>query len=151
MGKNKKHPNNNLPPSHNQNQVSIAAARRTEFYSGPLPHPEILKRYNEILPDAAAKILSMVERQELHRHELENMVINSDCKNARLGLHYGLIIGMTAVVGGIVCTLLGHEIGGSIIGGIGLAGLVSVFVYGSKLKREERQTRLNTELQPPPS
>jgi hypothetical protein len=75
-------------------------------------------------------------------------VIESDIKNSRLGLNYGLIIGLVAVIGGVVCILGGHEAGGSIVGGTGLTGLVGVFVYGSAQKRKEREVRAKQEMMP---
>ena len=36
-------------------------AQQTSF-SGPIPHPETLKGYNEIVPGAAERILAMAER-----------------------------------------------------------------------------------------
>jgi uncharacterized membrane protein len=84
----------------------------------------------------------MAEKQSQHRQEIEIKVITSDIKNARLGLHYGLIIGLASVVGGVVCIISGYEIGGTILGGSGLSSLVGVFVYGSRQKRKEREKRL---------
>lgn len=89
----------------------------------------------------------MAEEQMRHRQDLEKMVIESEISDSRRGLHYGLIIGLTAVIGGTACILLGHETGGAIIGGTGLTGLVGVFVYGSRQRRKERENRLKMEMQ----
>lgn len=86
----------------------------------------------------------MAESQSKHRQALELKVINSDIEDSRRGLIFGLVIGL-AVVGGTICTITGHQIGGSIIGGGGLTGLVSVFVYGSRSRRKEREQRLKAE------
>lgn len=48
----------------------IAQEIRSEF-SGPLPHPEILARYEEILPGAATRIFEMAEEQAIHRRYME--------------------------------------------------------------------------------
>ena len=49
------------------------ATLMTEFtaLSGPLPPPEMLAQYEEILPGAAERILSMAERQAEHRQKME--------------------------------------------------------------------------------
>lgn len=116
------------------------------MYAGPLPPPELLVQYNQTVPDAAERIIIMAESQSGHRQELESKVIESDIKNSRLGLHYGLIIGLAAVIGGTICIASGYEVGGSIIGGTGLTGLVGVFVYGSRSKRKEREQRYKAEM-----
>lgn len=129
-------------PDQKQRQVTAVESH----YAGPLPPPQILIEYNQAVPEAAERIIAMAESQSRHRQELESKVIESDIKNSRLGLHYGLIIGLVAVLGGTFCIAYGHEIGGSIIGGTGLTGLIGVFVYGSRSKRKEREQRFKTEM-----
>jgi uncharacterized membrane protein len=40
-------------------------------FSGPLPPPNLLAQYNEVLPDGANRIVTMAERQAKHRQRLE--------------------------------------------------------------------------------
>jgi len=90
----KKHKQNrNLPrnlPSPQPQSKHVTVQTRAESFSGPLPPPVVLKQYDEIVPGAAERILSMAESQSQHRQQLERSVIESDIKNSRLGLHYGL-------------------------------------------------------------
>jgi uncharacterized membrane protein len=139
----KKKPHHNLPQSNPQQgqQRQLQRIARAEAFSGPLPPPQILEKYNEIVPDAANRIITMAENQAKHRHQLESEAIKSEIRNSRTGLHYGFIIGIAAILGGVVCTLAGYQIGGGIIGGTGITGLVGVFVYGSRSKRKEREMR----------
>ena len=151
MGKKNK-PKPKKPPQHPTKTPNVSGQHLTSLqqryiHSGPLPPPEVLSKYNQTVPDAAERIIAMAESQSVHRQGIESKVIESDIKNSRLGLHYGLIIGLTAVIGGTICIICGHEIGGGVIGGTGLTGLVGVFVYGSRSKRKEREERLKTELQ----
>ncbi len=145
MGKKgKKH--TDLVPSgshhhHDPKAVKVAHVSQTRF-SGPLPHPDILARYEQILQGAADRIISMAEAQSRHRQTLETEVIASDIKNSRIGLYCGLIIGLTAILSGAACIFVGQQWGGGFLGGAGLTGLVSVFVYGSREKKIERRKRL---------
>jgi uncharacterized membrane protein len=136
--------NQPLPEEHQRKNQGLLA--KAESFSGPLPPPAVLAQYNEVVPSAAERIIAMAENQARHRQELEKRIIESDTKNSRLGLHYGLIIGLAAVVGGVYCISSGYEVGGSIVGGTGLTGLVGVFVYGSRQKRKERERRFETEM-----
>jgi uncharacterized membrane protein len=149
MSKNPKNsPPKNLPSQQQQSkQMGIQATAQS--FSGPLPHPSILAEYDGIVPGAAERILTMAESQSQHRQNLERAVIESDIKNSRLGLHYGLLIGLTAVIGGTICIVSGYQIGGSIIGGTGLTGLVGVFVYGSRQRQREREARFKAEVTAP--
>jgi uncharacterized membrane protein len=147
--KSKKKPKKkNLPisqPQKNQGAPHRAVATATaQSFSGPLPPPQILEKYNQVVPDAAERIIAMAESQSKHRQRLEVTVIDSDIRNSRLGLHYGLIIGLATVIGGAFCIYSGYEIGGTVLGGSGLTGLVSVFVYGSTQRRKERERRFRS-------
>lgn len=49
-----------------------------ERFSGPIPHPRILKGYEEILPGSADRILTMAENQSKHRQAIEAEVVHSN-------------------------------------------------------------------------
>ncbi|SLM31924.1 hypothetical protein MTBBW1_50047 [Desulfamplus magnetovallimortis] len=109
--------------------------------SSPIPLPETLEHYDRILPGSAERIFSLVEKQSAHRQALELKVIESDIFNSKCGLLCGFIIGIATVLSGAYCILQGHDFGGAFIGGAGLTGLVSVFVYGSKTRAKERENQ----------
>jgi hypothetical protein len=52
------------------------------------------------------------------------------------------IIGLFSIIGGCVRIALGQQVGGSIIGGIGLTSLVGVFVFGTTSRKKERDRRM---------
>lgn len=142
MKKKKNPPQPNLPAEHKKSGGKRSLTATAESFSGPIPPPAILEQYNTIVPNAAERILKMAENQASHRHQIESKVIDSEIKNSRTGLHYGLIIGLAAIIGGTICTLKGFQIAGGVIGGTGITGLVGVFVYGSHQRRKEREHRL---------
>ena len=47
-------------------------------YSGPIPPPDMLKGYNEIMPGLVDRIVITAEKQSIHRQSMEHKVINSD-------------------------------------------------------------------------
>lgn len=108
-------------------------------FSGPLPHPEILQKYDEILPGAAERIIKMAEQQAEHRRALEQQAIKSDIKNSKLGIWFGFIIGMSGIIGGIVVAVFGkQQLGGAALSFASLAALVGVFIYGSESRKKEQ-------------
>ena len=84
----KKNQNKNNSSSHPNNtlQQQFVAAQ----FSGPIPPPDILAKYNDILPGLADRIMKQAEAKTIHRIELENKVIQSDIINSRLGLVFDL-------------------------------------------------------------
>lgn len=107
-----------------------------QSYSGPLPPPAALEKYDQVLPGSAERILSMAESQHRHRQNLELNVVNSNISAQRLGVILGFVIAMTTILGGIYLVATGKPASGLAAIITPLAALVGVFVYG---KREQHQ------------
>jgi uncharacterized membrane protein len=117
-----------------------------QSFSGPIPPPQILAQYDQIVPGAAERILKMAETQEVHRHGIEKKVIDSGISNSQRGMIFGFLIGMTAIVSGAVVAGMNGVAavaGGAVISTGGLVSLVGVFVYGAKIRKEEREEKKN--------
>ena len=110
-------------------------------YSGPIPPPDALEKYNRIIPNGADRIMTMAEEQSKHRRELEKTALNSDSRNSFLGILSALTIGLGTIVTGGIIISKGHAWPGTILGSAGLVGLVSVFIYGTQQRRSERQAK----------
>ena len=113
-----------------------------KMHKGPLPEPQILLQYDQISPGAADRIIKMAEQQSCHRQKLELIVIKSGARDSLLGLIFGLIIGLATVVGAVLSISKGYQGGGATLGISGIAGLVGVFVYGSRQRRQEREMKM---------
>jgi uncharacterized membrane protein len=112
-------------------------------YSGPIPPPELLRQYNEIIPGLAERIVGQAERQTNHRIELEKTVINSDIKRSWAGLIIGGMLAFFVTGAGALLVHNGHDGAGAWITGGGLASVVGVFVYGTQQRRKERTEKAN--------
>ena len=140
--KKRQDPSQPLSPELSQRrQVSVAAAQIEKSFSGPLPPPEILVRYNEAVPNGAERIIVMAEKQSDHRMQLENQVVRADIQRSNLGLAAGLIIALAFL--GVSYLLIdgGHETAGAVLGTVDIVGLAGVFVYGTISRRQERANR----------
>lgn len=127
--RNKNSPQVAPQPNPPQGGVTTVTAQRVQF-EGPLPPPDILSRYDDIQPGFAERIVIMAEKEQGHRHSLESMVVTSSFREAQRGQRYGLLIGVVAIIAGAITAIAGAPVPGSIIGGGGVIGLVSVFVLG---------------------
>jgi uncharacterized membrane protein len=117
--------------------IGAIAVKSSSSYSGPLPPPEMLKQFDEVLPGLAKIIVDRVEKQSDHRMRLEERTIFEQLSESRRGQHYGLVIGLSGLLTCAVLALMGHDTVAAVIGAMDLAGLVAIFVIG---KREQRKS-----------
>ena len=112
-----------------------------QYWAGPLPHPEILKEYDRLVPGSAKQLLDQAIKQSDHRMDLERRVTRSDSKRANWGLASALTVAIGSL--GVCAYAIGHsaEWAASILGGGTIASLVYAFIYGTRSRREERIAR----------
>jgi uncharacterized membrane protein len=120
------------------NEESDIVIHQSQSFSGPLPPPEILRRFDEVVPGAAERLLRMAEEQSTHRKDLERKVIESDIERSRWGQILGFVIAIVGLGASALIAIYGNAIAGSIIGVGTLASLVGVFMYGATVRSRER-------------
>ncbi len=115
-------------------------------YNGPLPNPEIVARYDEVLPGSAERTFRMVESEQEHRHKMQARQLEAeiaDQKEVRniekTGQIFALIFSVVAMGVSGVTALNGKELTASIFGVGGMGSLVVAFIQGrQKAKDTER-------------
>jgi len=93
----------------NQNQLNTkqhVSVERTEFFSGPTPSPELLVKYNAAVPGFGDKLCQEFLIQGAHRRDLETKVVNSNCESTKRGQWLSFILYLSAIIGGVITTLL---------------------------------------------
>ena len=127
--------------SSNGNKAGSVIVRQQMSFSGPLPPPEVLKKFDEVVPGAAERIIKMAERQFTHRTELERKVIDSDIARSKWGQVLGFVIAIAGLIVAVLVSIYGNALAGGIIGVSTLVSLVSVFMHGTKVRDKERQQK----------
>lgn len=127
-------PPRTLPVSSSESDV-VEQRMYAEAYDGMLPHPRHLREFEELHPGITERLLTLVERQAAHRQALEQRELTMESRNSMCGLIFGLVIGLSTIVGAVVCILSGYAFSGTFLGTAGLTSLVGVFVYGSRQRR----------------
>ena len=122
----------------------IIHAQRAEAFSGPIPPPDLLEKYNNIIPNGADRILAMAEQQQAHRQFMEKTVVEGDVRRSDRGLILGFIVTVIFGAGGIYLVATGHDLNGLAVIFLPLAGLVGTFIYSKKTRKEERIERSKT-------
>lgn len=114
----------------------------SQYYEGSFPPPWIIKGYEEALPGTSDRIFKLTENNAAHRIEHSRKKLEIENRNSLLGLVFGFTIAIAFLVGSIYLIATGNQISGTIIGTLDLVSLVSVFVIGSKLRKDERKEGL---------
>lgn len=127
-----------------QTSQSVSGARgrsnqvifQAQMYSGPLPHPDILRAYNEIVPGSADRIITQFEEQGRHRRNQEHRVVSHNLFSSTLGQVLAFVLFMTLAVGGGWLIYQGKSLEGSgaIAAGIGSA----IWVLSGARKAKEQ-------------
>lgn len=124
-----------------QQQRAGSVQVRQQLWTSPVPPPEELEKYRQVLPDSPERILKMAEKQAEHRQYCEKRMVRAHSRNSTMGVVFAFLLGLTAIGGGIYLISIGQETTGltSLISGV--VSLVGVFIYGAR-KQPESGTAL---------
>ncbi|WP_146189216.1 DUF2335 domain-containing protein [Pseudomonas protegens] len=106
--------------------VAQIATQETQeyFYSGPIPHPDQLNKYDDY---TRRQVVDMAAEAQRHTHEMQRMGM----RGAILKDRFGQILGFGIAVAGLAAATFMSQtspIAASIIGTLDLLGMVTVFV-----------------------
>lgn len=110
-------------------QVFQAVSQR---YSGPIPPPKMLEEYEGVLSGSADRILAMAEKEQAHRHTLEDRAVSAEISKDRRGQNYALLCSLLIILGSLGLIAMGREISGTLLAGGTLTGLAYIFITGKK-------------------
>ena len=103
-----------------------------EQFIGPLPHPDLLKKYQDIDPNLLDRVLTMAEEEGRARREGERLIVEAEvysieCYPAEIALAYVPLR-----------RWLPHldDIAGATVATGGLGSVITVFIYGRSRKSQ---------------
>lgn len=97
-------------------------------FSGPLPPPDELEKYERVSPGAAKRIFAMAETESSHRRELEKSLVDNEYKQASKGQNCAATLGALAIISGTIAGISGAQWTGSVIGAVVVVGLVYALI-----------------------
>jgi uncharacterized membrane protein len=96
--------------------VHAAVREELSYFSGPLPPPDDLIKYNEVFPDCGKTIVEMAQKEQAHRHGIENRLADAqvresdaDIKLRSRGQIFGWILALVLVCGAIYLLAKGES------------------------------------------
>ena len=126
-----------ISPTQQANQKQGAPGKqaltvRHEVFQGPLPHPEDLSRYDDIVPGAGHRILAMAEGEQKHVHDLDRRKINENAKDVKRGQQFAFLVAIAAFASTVCLGYFGQSTAATAVGGTTVLGLVWAFIKGRK-------------------
>ena len=131
-----------------EKQVEVRRLVMTAMsFQGPLPPPEILAHYGQIIPNGAERLMVLLEKQTDHRISVESRLVEARVSTTSNGQR--IAAGLSVFFGLIAAFLgyTGHDLLGGSIGVTTIVGLAVVFVVGKEPGRKALQ---ETEDEMPP-
>lgn len=139
-----------LPPESRQELLRIlpriisVTVSRSRRFSGPLPPSEMLKEYDQLIPNGAERIMSMAEQQSTHRQQLESTTVASQNKQSERGQLFAFILAILFMVTGTVAFLTEHNTVAGTIFGTTIVGLVTVFIFGKTSQMKDLRQKASS-------
>lgn len=110
----------------NPNQGIIAQHQQ---WSGPLPPPEALAQFNDIIPNGAERIMAMVESEQKHRIDSESRILTATIVDNVRGMWIGFTLAGLAIGGAIFTSYLDvHPVVSVALVGLPLVLLIQAFL-----------------------
>lgn len=106
-------------------------------FSGPVPPPEVLAKFEAIVPGAGERIFAMAERNQAHRHALEATVIPGNARNERWGQIFAFLIYLATLGCGTFLVYIGKELAGLTAMLATTGTFAGLFVYSRRKKDRE--------------
>lgn len=122
----------------------VESVIKAEAFSGPLPHPSHVKEYADVYDKAPEIIFDMAQKQQDHRHFMQQTHIKKSFGMEKLGIILGFILALFFLLGGFALITYDKEIYG--IAAV-IIGLVTLFVQKkSNSSEDEEDIRSDDEL-----
>ncbi|UXE39494.1 DUF2335 domain-containing protein [Raoultella ornithinolytica] len=99
-------------------------------FRGPIPPPAMLREYNEIVKDGAEQIMTRSEKEQAHRHGLQNKTVTGNIDKDKRGQWMAFIITVLILVIATIFAWKGNTVFAGTLITIDLIGLASVFIMG---------------------
>jgi len=108
-----------------------------QTWQGPLPPPEQLAQFNQIVPGAAERILAMAEEEGRHTRAVQATALQAAVRSQFLGQGFAFLIAIGGMVAAYLLAMHGHDGVASIIAGTTITTIVVAFLQARKQSKSE--------------
>jgi uncharacterized membrane protein len=119
-----------LDPDTGKMTQAVHTEIKSMSWQGPLPPPQILAEYEDILPGSAARVFHEFQLESAHRREFERTGLRGSIRIELMGRISAFIFAIGALGVAAYCAHLGFPAAAIGIGGITISAVVGAFVLG---------------------
>jgi uncharacterized membrane protein len=109
--------------------AGLALAFKAQRFRGPLPHPDVLAGYDRVQAGLAERVVRMAEKEQDHRHALDDKFVDAEVKFGSRGQVFVLIVALAFLAAALVLGLAGQTAAAVAVTGIDLAAVVAPFLW----------------------
>lgn len=137
--------NRNRQPAQRKAQDSSIAkvSVGVSNFRGPIPPPEVLAGYEQVLPGSPERILRMAEEQARHRISMEAAALQHEMGQSIRGLWTGLAVAVVGIAAGSYVAYLGNTGFGIGVIVMTIGSIVTAYLTGIHTRRKERERRVS--------
>lgn len=116
--------------------VKVAAKVFAREFSGPIPSPDIMADYENIMPGATDRIIAMAENQSKHRQSMESIKVKAESRDSLLGVIFAFMLGIGCIIACMVMVIMvpsaAGVICGAVLGVTGISAIISTFLRNTR-------------------
>lgn len=106
----------------------VMSAIQTEITSGPLPHPTLLRGYDEIIPNGAERIMKMAETEQANRLSRQEQSLKSNIKSRNRGQIMAFTLALLILGIFVLMVFTGNSTSAYVILGTGCLSIIGLFL-----------------------
>jgi len=130
-----------LPGTNPVQQRLVAVRQERTSFNGPIPHPDIFKKYGEVIPDAPERILRVFEEDSKHSREMQSKALDAQ-KGDNRRVHW---MAYSLIAGGYVMSAVFALMDKDWLAGIVLTTTIVGTVTGFLQSRKDASSALDTD------
>lgn len=128
----------------------MVATQTTQLYQGPIPHPDVLAKFDDRVPGTAERLINLAIEESAHRRKMEEMAmaanVSTQSRNVAIAEYQskavfhsdtisqilGAVVIASCVVGAVYLAVNGHEGIAALLCVVPTAALIQAFFIKRK-------------------
>lgn len=117
-----------IPEDKRGKVTQLIIRQQQTTFQGPLPPPEVLRDYQNIMPGSPDRLLKLVEKEQEQVHSKENKIIKNQIRQNWAGMIIGAVLITLFFIGAIWLAMSHHDTVAGIVFSTTIISVATIFV-----------------------